>query len=191
VRDDAEQVAPAGREDWRAWLVEHHEQPDGIWLVYTKKKAAGPGDLTYDEAVEEALCFGWIDSKVQTLDAERFRQWFSPRRPGSIWSALNKQRVDKVVAEGRMTPAGQAKVDAARADGSWSQYDDVDAGIVPGDLREAFERHPGAIEGFDGLTPSARKQVLFWVSSAKRAATREQRIERAAEAAARGEMPGA
>ena len=189
MRDDAEHVQPADRAAWRRWLERHHTRPDGIWLVYTKKRAARPGALVYDEAVEEALCFGWNDSKVLRHGDDHFRQWFSPRRPRSIWSALNKQRVEEVIAAGLMTPAGMAKVDAARADGSWSQYDDVDAGVVPDDLQAALDAAPGATEGFEGLTPSARKQVLFWVASAKRPETRRRRIERAAEAAARGEPP--
>ncbi len=189
MTDDAPRVEPAGRAEWRAWLESHHRRPDGIWLVYTKKRAARPGDLTYDEAVEEALCFGWIDSKVQRLDERRVRQWFSPRRPGSIWSALNKRRIDKVTAEGRMTAAGLAKIDAAKADGSWTRLDDAEAGIVPEDLQAALEQTPGAADGFAAYPPSLRKSVLFWISSAKRPDTRRRRIGRTTEAAARGEPP--
>lgn len=189
MTDDAPRIEPGGRAEWRAWLEDHHRQPGGIWLVYTKKRAARPGDLTYDEAVEEALCFGWIDSKVQRLDERRVRQWFSPRRPGSIWSALNKRRIDRVVAEGRMTPAGLAKIDEAKADGSWTLLDDAEAGIVPDDLQAALERTPGAAAGYAAYPPSIQRSVIYWVASARRPDTRRRRIERTAEAAARGERP--
>ncbi|MCB2224364.1 MAG: YdeI/OmpD-associated family protein [Actinobacteria bacterium] len=188
MSDDAPHVEPADRAEWRAWLAAHHGRPDGVWLVYRKKRAARPGDLTYDEAVEEALCFGWIDSKVQTHDEARVRQWLSPRRPGSIWSRRNKERVERVTAAGLMTPAGQAKIDAAGADGSWSRYDDVEDLIVPGDLATALEA-AGARSAFDAFSPSVRKGVLFWIAAAKRPETRERRIERTARSAARGEPP--
>jgi uncharacterized protein YdeI (YjbR/CyaY-like superfamily) len=187
--DDAETVTPADREAWRAWLEEHHTQPDGIWLVYFKKGAAPPGGLTYDEAVEEALCFGWIDSKVRPAGDERRRQWFSPRRTGSIWSRLNKERIERVTAAGLMAPAGETKIDAAKADGSWSRYDDVEDLVVPDDLAAALAEAPGARAAYEGFAPSVRKAILFWVASAKRPDTRRRRIVRVVEAASRSEAP--
>jgi len=165
----------ADRAEWRAWLETHHRNERGIILIYYKVKADA-ASVTYDEAVEEALCFGWIDSTVRTIDDERYMQLFTPRRKGSIWSKLNKSRIEKVTAEGRMTPAGQAVIDAARADGSWTILDEVDSLIVPDDLATALHDRPGALAAWEELTDSRKRQVLYHRISAKRAATREKRI---------------
>ncbi len=176
-------VHPGSRAAWRAWLAEHHERPEGVWLVYYKK-AAGVPDVTYVEAVEEALCFGWVDSKGNVLDDRRTMLWMAPRKPGSGWAATNKARVARLEAEGLMHPAGQAKVDAARADGSWALLDTVERLEVPTDLTEAFARHPGSAAHYDAFPPSARKAILDWIQQAKRPETRAKRVEEAARLAA-------
>jgi uncharacterized protein YdeI (YjbR/CyaY-like superfamily) len=186
--EEAERVAPAGRAEWRAWLAENHAASTGVWLVYPKKSSGLPGP-SYEEAVEEALCFGWIDSRVRPLDERRRLQWFSPRRPGSIWSAPNKARVARLLAAGRMAPAGLAKIEAAKADGSWEILDKVDALEMPEDLVAALAAAPGAEAGFAGLAASIRKPLLYWLLSAKRPATRVRRIAALVEAAAEGRPP--
>lgn len=186
--EQAERVEPSSREEWRRWLAENHAASTGIWLVYPKKASGLPGP-SYEEAVEEALCFGWIDSRVRPLDERRRLQWFSPRRPGSIWSALNKARVARLLAAGQMAPSGVAKVEAAKADGSWEILDKVEALDMPQDLVAALAAVPGAEAGFAGLAASIRKPLLYWVLSAKRPATRAGRIAALAEAAAEGRPP--
>lgn len=178
-------VEMTDRARWRAWLAAHHTQSASIWLV-TYKKHCGDRHLDYDSTVEEALCFGWIDSHVRRLDAERKQQLFSPRRPRSIWSALNKRRVAALFADGRMTPAGLAVIEAAKADGSWTAYDECEALIEPPDLAAALDAAPAARAAWDGFAPSSKKGVLWWVKSAKTAPTRDKRIAEITRLAALG-----
>jgi len=183
--DDFERMTPRDRAAWRAWLVEHHESSPGIWLVYFKKGSGKP-TVTYDEAVEEALCFGWIDSKVKGLDDERYIQVFTPRKMGSVWSKLNKERIERVIAEGLMTEAGSTKIDAAKRDGSWALLDAVDDLIEPDELRAALDADRRARAHYNSFGDSVKKQALYWVYSAKREATRSDRIAQIVEAAAQG-----
>jgi uncharacterized protein YdeI (YjbR/CyaY-like superfamily) len=184
---DAPRLAPASRAEWRSWLAAHHGGSSGAWVVVAKKRsgAAGP---TYEEAVEEALCFGWIDSRMHRLDEGRFEQRFSPRRAGSIWSGSNKERVQRLRRAGLMAPAGLACVEAAVADGSWDLLGQVEALVVPADLAVALEG-AGTAGGFEGLPASMRKQLLYWVATARRPQTRARRITAAVEAAAEGRTP--
>lgn len=158
----------------REYLGTHHESRSGVWLAIAKKngEVAAP---TYDEAVEEALCFGWIDSTARRLDEHRYFIRLTPRRPGSIWSRPNKLRIDALIDAGLMTPAGMAAVERARADGSWDILDTVDSLELPVDLEEALEA-AGARHGFEALPASRRKQLLYAVLSAKRPQTRATRI---------------
>src|SRR5918998_3783153 len=174
------------RGDWRRWLEEHHGRGRGVWLV-TWKPHTGRPRVTYEEAVEEALCFGWVDSRAGTLDDERHSQWFAPRKQGSNWARSNKIRVERLERDGLMTDAGRAAIEAARADGSWSRLDDVENLIVPEDLGAAFDEHPGAREHWDAFPRSARRAILEWIVNAKRDETRRKRLRETAEAAARGE----
>ncbi|MCK4515562.1 MAG: YdeI/OmpD-associated family protein, partial [Spirochaetaceae bacterium] len=167
------------------WLEANHDTAGRIRLVYFKGRSGKPS-VSYDEAVEEALCFGWIDSRINSIDDERYMQLYTPRKPGSIWSQLNKQRVDKAVAEGRMAPAGQAKIDAAKADGSWTILDQVDSMAVPGDLARALESIPDARVCFDAYSDSLKKRTLYHLISAKRSETRAKRIAEIAELAGEG-----
>jgi uncharacterized protein YdeI (YjbR/CyaY-like superfamily) len=176
---------PAGSQAWREWLEKNHATSPGIWLVLDKK-SSGRAGLSYDDAVEEALCFGWIDSKVNPVDDDHFRQVYTPRKPGSIWSMSNKRRVEKLIAGGRMTAAGLAKVEAARKDGSWSFLDDVEALELPADLRQTLEANPVAQQRFEAFGSSYKKQVLYWIKSSKRPETRKKRIEQAVALAAEG-----
>lgn len=168
-------VHPATRAEWRAWLERNHARPDGVWLV-SYKKATGKPRVEYAEAVEEALCFGWIDSKAGTVDEERSILWMSPRKPGTGWSRLNKQRIERLMADGSMAPAGLAKIEAARRDGSWTALDSSEALEVPPDLEQALAAHPDAARHFAAFPPSTRKNILQWIASARRPETRAARV---------------
>ena len=167
---------PPSRAEWRTWLSAEADRSDGIWLVYRKKSSSLDGPL-YHELVEESLCFGWIDSVTKRVDDDRLIQWFSPRRKGGIWSALNKERIERLMSQGLMSERGQRVIDEAMADGSWSQHDDVEALVVHEDLREALDGAPVARDAWEALSSSTKKQYLWQVYSAKRAETRSTRIE--------------
>lgn len=175
VAGDREQIEPADRSTWRLWLAAHHGISPGVWVVLDKSRGS-PG-LTLDDAVEEALCYGWIDSTLHRLGDGRRALLFTPRRPRSTWAQSNKRRVERLVAEGQMTAAGLAVVERAKADGSWAALDDIDALKIPADLLAALAAEPATLAGFEALTPSKKKSTLWWISSARTARTRARRIE--------------
>jgi uncharacterized protein YdeI (YjbR/CyaY-like superfamily) len=166
---------PETRAAWRAWLLANHTTAPGVWLA-SWKRATGRPAVAYEEAVEEALCFGWIDSTVNTLDEERGLQLMTPRKPRSSWTRLNRERVARLEAEGRMTEAGRRAVEIAKANGWWLLYDSVDDLLEPDDLAAAIDASPQARAHWDGFPPSARKQMLWWVVSAAKPETRARRI---------------
>jgi uncharacterized protein YdeI (YjbR/CyaY-like superfamily) len=174
---------PYTRGEWRAWLEENHTRPKGVWLI-SYKKASGKPRFEYDEAVEEALCFGWIDSKANKLDEERSVLWFAPRKSGTGWSKPNKERVEKLLAAGLMAPAGLAKIEAAKADGSWYALDGVEALEIPPDLGQALDATPPARVNFEAFPRSTKRGILEWILNAKQPATRAKRIEETARLAA-------
>lgn len=176
-------VHPLSRAEWRAWLEQNHTQAEGVWLV-SYKQATGKPRVAYDESVEEALCFGWVDSKGNKLDDERTMLYFAPRKAGSGWSRPNKQRVERLIAAGLMAPAGLAKIDAARRDGSWTRLDDVEDLVVPPDLAQALAAFPPAAQNFEAFPRSARRGILEWIVNARTAPTRAKRIDETARLAA-------
>jgi uncharacterized protein YdeI (YjbR/CyaY-like superfamily) len=182
------QLRFADRAQWRGWLERHHGDTAAVWLVFAKK-GSGILSVGYEEAVEEALCFGWIDSKVRRLDADCYQQYYPPRRIGSVWSRPNKERVARVTAAGLMTAWGSAKVEAAQRDGSWDLLDQIDRMVVPSDLEAALAVTSGATAGFKNLPDTAIKGILWWIATAKRPATRSRRISEIAIAAAQGVSP--
>ena len=184
--EEKPRVQPASRSEWRAWLEANHRVAGGVNLV-TWKKRAGQPTVTYEEAVEEALCFGWIDGVLGRLDDDRTTLWFSPRRPKSTWARSNKERVARLEAAGLMTEAGRAAVELARANGSWESLDLIDALVVPDDLAAALAQWPGAREHFEASSASVRRSALAWVYQAKRPTTRAARAEQVAAIAGRGE----
>lgn len=186
MHEDRERVYATTVREWRAWLAEHHEDSPGAWLVSWKKHTGRPA-LTYDESVCEALCFGWVDSLGRRLDDDRTMLWFTRRKPASAWSRPNKQRVERLLDEHRMTPAGQRLIDLAKANGGWTLLDDVEDLVVPPDLDAAFRVRPGSREYWDGFPRSVRRGILEWIVLAKRPATRERRVLEAADSAGRGE----
>lgn len=163
------------RAEWRAWLEQNYTRPEGVWLV-TNKKASGKPQLSYDESVEEALCFGWIDSKGRKLDDERTMLWFAPRKARTGWSRPNKERIERMIAAGKMTEAGQAKIDAAKKDGSWTMLDAVEALEIPDDLASEFEQYDSARANFEAFPRSAKRGILEWIVQAKTAETRAKRV---------------
>ncbi len=165
-------------EEWRAWLADNHTRTEGIWLVHFKP-ATGKPRISYEQSVEEALCYGWIDSLTRTIDSERTIMWFSPRRPRSAWSLANKGRIERLIADGRMTAAGMAKIDAAKLDGSWSALDAIDAMEMPDGLTAAFDAYPNARRHYDAFPPSTKRAILAWIASARTAPTRDKRIAEA------------
>ena len=177
------------RADWRTWLAASRGRRDGVWLV-SPKRSTGRVSLTYEEAIEEALCFGWIDGQTSTLDGARNAQWFAPRRRGSTWARSNKERVLRLEAAGLMTEAGRAAIRAAQADGSWTVLDSVEALEVPADLAAALAARAGAREWFDSVSPSRRKMILGWIATAKRPETRAARIQDVASSVALKQLPG-
>lgn len=183
---DAPRVHAETVEQWRRWLVANHRSQTGAWLVTWRPKTGRPAP-SYEQQIEEALCVGWVDSTAKTLDDERGMLYFARRRPGSTWAATNKERIARLDAAGRLLPAGREVVDRARSDGSWTLLDAVEALVVPEDLAAALGRHDGAREHWDRFSPSARKQILWWIVQAKRSPTRAARVEETALKAARGE----
>jgi uncharacterized protein YdeI (YjbR/CyaY-like superfamily) len=170
---------------WRAWLAENHEQTAGIWLVTAKKGTPG---ISRDEALEEALCHGWIDGQARKSDEATYLQRYTPRRRGSAWSQRNVKIVGRLTAEGRMHPAGLAEVERAKADGRWDAAYAGSATIeVPADLQEALAANPRAQEMFESLNRQNRYSVLYRIETAKRPETRRRRIEKFVAMLARGE----
>lgn len=174
--------------EWRDWLEKNHRTSIGVWLIYYKVKSGQPS-IKYTEAVKEALCFGWIDSKVKALDAERYMQIFTPRKPKSVWSKLNKQYVEELIDRGLMTEAGLSKIVAAKQDGSWNTLDAIEALIIPDDLQQALATNETANQYFEALSRSSKKNILFWIASAKRPETRSKRIEQTIISAAQNQKP--
>jgi len=184
--DRAPHIVLEDRAEWRRWLEENHAIATGVWLVGWRP-SAGRGGVTYEESVEEALCFGWIDGQVAGVDEQRSRQYFAPRRPDSPWSGSNKERVERLTRAGLMAPAGLAAVERAKTDGSWSVLDAANRLELPADLVAALDARPPARANWDAFPPSARRQMLGWIALAKRDDTRAGRIEKVAEAAQRNE----
>jgi uncharacterized protein YdeI (YjbR/CyaY-like superfamily) len=186
IRDDAPQIQPADRAEWRAWLEANAATARGVHVVSWRSRTGRPR-LEYEDAIQEALCFGWVDSSGGVIDDERARLYFAPRRPGSVWAASNKARVEQLRAAGLMTPAGEAVIERAKADGSWTVLDSSERLEMPADLAATLAANPGAEANFAAFPPSARKMAFAWIATAKRPETRERRIAEVAEGAARNE----
>ncbi len=176
------------RKEWRQWLEKNYRSSLGVWVIYYKVKSGKPS-VRYSEAVKEALCFGWIDSKVKSLDEERYMQIFTPRKPKSVWSKLNKQYIEELIKEGLMTPSGLEKIEAAKQDGSWNKLDAIEQLIIPADLKKALEANETANTYFEAFSNSSKKNILFWIESAKRPETRLKRIEQTISSAAQNKNP--
>ena len=170
------------RKAWRKWLEKNHAKSPGIWVIYYKK-TSGKKRLEYNDAVEEALCFGWIDSTARPLDEEKYMQRFTPRKPKSGWSNLNKQRIERMIEQGLMMAAGLEKIKIAKKNGSWESLDRIYAPVdqlqIPGGLEKAFSKNKKAKINFENFPVFTRRQFLYWINSAKRDETRKARVKHA------------
>jgi len=179
-KKDIETFYPTNREEWRLWLKNNHSSLKSIWVIFYKKDSKSP-TISWSEAVDEALCFGWIDSTKKTIDKERYMQYFSRRKPNSIWSKINKEKVAKLIQNNLMTKAGFDSIETAKKNGSWTFLDDVEKLIIPNDLKKELESNPNSKEYFLSLSKSKRKEILAWIVLAKRTETRENRIKEVVE----------
>ena len=187
--DEPEVVRPRDRAAWRRWLARHHDQPAGVWLLIRKKGSAEDG-VVYEEAVEEALCFGWIDSKAKALDDDHYRQWMSPRKPTSVWSLINKGRVERLLAGGQMEASGLEAIRVAKENGSWAALEASDRLEIPEDLAAALATNTAAQRHFATFPPSAKRIILGRIREAKRPETRAKRIEETVRLAAENRRAG-
>jgi uncharacterized protein YdeI (YjbR/CyaY-like superfamily) len=188
MADELPELVVADAAAWRRWLRAHHKDPTGVWLVLAKKHTTDPTSLTYAEAVDEALCHGWIDGQARPRDDGSYLQRYTPRRARSAWSKRNVGIIDRLRAEERMHPAGEAEVERAKADGRWEAAYAGSASIeMPADLAAALRAEPRAQAMFDILTSQNRYAVLYRTASAKRSETRARRIEQFVSMLARGE----
>ena len=169
------EIHPKTRAGWRSWLEKNHATSDGVWLVYYRT-STGRRRLSWEDAVREALCFGWIDSKVKQIDDERFKQIFTPRKPRSVWSKINKQHIAELTEADLMTGAGLRAVEVAKTNGAWSFLEPIDALVVPDDLASALRGSDRAREAYDALSDSDKRAMLYSVYSAKREETRAKRV---------------
>ena len=174
---DLKKVQPKSRAAWRGWLEKHHATSQGVWLVFAKKHT-GLSTVSYEDAVQEALCFGWIDSLMKSIDDRFHMQTFTPRKPKSAWSVTNKARLAKLMKAGVMAPAGLAAVEQAKKSGSWTAYASVDAMTIPPELQRALDADPDAKKNWPTYTPSAQRAFLHMVNGAKRPETREKYVRR-------------
>jgi len=178
------------RTDWRQWLGENHDSSDGVWMIYYKKHTKKVC-VSYNDAVKEALCYGWIDSIVKTVDKERYKQKYTPRRKNSIWSDLNKTRVKRMIAEGLMTPFGLAKIEEAKKNGQWDKaYGTKKMPEMPAEFREALEKDLIAYTNFMNFAKGYRRDYLHWYISAKRPETKENRLKQIIEFSRQNKKPG-
>jgi uncharacterized protein YdeI (YjbR/CyaY-like superfamily) len=188
VSPDDETFYPKGRSHWRQWLQKHHDKKESVWLVCYKKKTEIP-TVTWSDAVDEALCFGWIDSLRRPIDHEKFIQYFSRRKPTSVWSKINKDKIIRLTEEGLMTKAGHAVIDIAKENGTWTTLDEVEKLTIPKDLETAFKLKTGSKKFYLTLSKSLRKQLLSWIVMAKRDETRQKRIEEIVKEAEKKRVP--
>lgn len=189
-KKETEQIYPASPQEWRSWLKKNHAKKDAVWVIFYKKSSGKP-TLSWSEAVDEALCFGWIDSTKKTLDHEASIQFFSKRKAQSTWSKINKAKILRLTGEGLMMPAGLACIERAKENGSWTILDTVEELTIPKDLEKAFKARPGSKAFFMSLSKSVRKMMLHRIVMAKRDETREKRIAEIADSMGQKKrMPG-
>lgn len=170
------------RKEWRKWLDKNQAAEKSVWLIIYHKESKTPS-VYYDEAVEEALCFGWIDSKANKRDTESFFLFFAQRKPKSNWSKANRDRVEKLIEQGQMTKTGQAMIDLAKEKGTWTALEEVQNSVIPDDLQKLFNKKKTAYKHFKAFPPSSKRIILEWILNAKRPETRQKRIEETVELA--------
>jgi len=181
-------ITPASINEWHEWLKKNHATESSVWMIYFKATSGKP-TVRYSDAVDEALCFGWIDSKAQSIDAESYKQYFCKRKPNSVWSKVNKAKVENLLASGRMQPAGLKVIEMAKANGMWSKLDDAEALVVPNALQEKLNTHPDALAYFNSLSRSDKRNLLQWLTLAKRDETKIKRMDEIFTCATEGKKP--
>ncbi|NQZ76894.1 MAG: YdeI/OmpD-associated family protein [Ekhidna sp.] len=185
---ESKEICPINQEAWREWLSSNHDQEDAVWLIYFKKNSP-KHNLSWSDAVDEALCFGWIDSVIRKIDADSYKQYFTKRKPKSNWSKVNKDKVKNLIDQGLMQQAGYQSIQIAKENGSWNNLDAVEALIIPEDLKLEFSNYEGSFEYFISLSDSSKKILLYWVISAKRPETRRKRVLEIAQNASNSTKP--
>ena len=185
---EIEHFYPETRQHWRAWLEENHIRKDAVWLIHYKQNADKP-TIRWSDAVDEALCFGWIDSKGVTIDEFSFKQYYCKRKPKSTWSKVNKEKLERLIAANKMADAGLACIEIAKQNGWWTILDEVEELVIPKDLSKAFGNNKGAEKYFLSLSKSKQKYLLQWVVLARQAQTRQKRIDEVALCASEEKMP--
>lgn len=185
---DKETFYPKSQKEWREWLIKNHDSKQSVWLIGYKKQANKP-TVSWSDAVDEALCFGWIDSTRKSIGDDTFIQFFTRRKPNSTWSKINKAKVERLIEDGLMQKAGFESIQRAKENGSWSILDEVEALTMPQDLEKALKENPVAEDFFMGLSKSVRKMMLQWITFAKRPETRQNRINEIATLAAQKLKP--
>ena len=188
MQTDIETFCPKNQQEWRKWLEENHASKKAVWLLQYKKKSDMPV-VSWSDAVDEALCFGWIDSIRKSVDDNSFIQYFGKRKPNSAWSKINKIKVEGLIEKGLMTKAGFDSIDIAKQNGSWNALDDVEELKIPKDLDKAFKAHKGSKAFFLSLSKSMQKMMLHWIISAKRDETRQKRLNEIVECASQKLKP--
>lgn len=168
-------ISAKNRKEWRKWLEQNHDKASSVWLIIYHKNV-DTASVYYDEAVEEAICFGWIDSIAHKRDEHSKYQFFAVRKPKSNWSKANRERAKKMIAAGQMKPAGQAMIDLAKQTGTWEALVDVQNSVIPTDLQQAFDANPAAYNNFMAFPPSSKRIILEWILNAKKQETRDKRI---------------
>jgi uncharacterized protein YdeI (YjbR/CyaY-like superfamily) len=189
-KQTTEEFYPATKQHWRKWLAKNHMHKDAVWLIFHKKHTGKPS-VKWTDAVDEALCFGWIDSKAETIDQDTFRQYFCKRKPNSTWSKINKQKIETLTEKGLMTQAGFNVIAIAKQNGSWTILDEVEELTIPAALENAFEKLEYSKDYFLSLSKSKRKVLLQWIALAKTETTRQKRILEIAENASQQQQPQA
>ena len=188
MMEDVEVFCPRDRYEWRKWLALNHKRKKAVWVIFYKKKSPDY-NLSWSESVDEAICFGWIDSVKKSIDKDRYKQYFSKRKAKSVWSIINKEKVRTLIEQGLMEEEGYKSIELAKENGSWTILNEVDLLIIPEDLKKEFIKHKKSNEYFDSLKTSEKKALLFWIVSAKRTDTRQNRISEIAENAGKRRKP--
>ncbi len=188
MKESTETFCPKSRQEWREWLQQNHHIKQSVWLIYYKKKS-NIATINYSEAVDEALCFGWIDSRARPVDDEKYMQFFSKRKVKSVWSKVNKEKVERLIKAGLMTKAGQDIINIAKQNGFWTILDDVEALTIPKDLDKKLQKDLNAKSYFLGLSRSDKRNILQWLVLAKRDETRQNRIDEIVELAGKSQKP--
>ncbi len=187
-RKEIETFAPSTPQEWRRWLEENHQKEEAVCLIMNKKGSGKPV-INWTDAVDHALCFGWIDGKRKPIDGDSFMQFYTRRKPRGTWSKINKEKIIRLIDEGLMTQAGLEVIERAKQNGSWEILDEIEEMIMPSDLKEALESRSGAMANYTGFSRSSKKSILYWLASAKRPETRQKRREQIVDLAAENLKP--